>query len=467
MNIKILSNLLVILFTSSVFAGSHSVINKSWQILGSVKTKNFTKDLKKIHDNDIDIAGVDRKNNIIDLLLTDYDFIRLQKMGFSVEITETRGVSKALDPEYKNPLEVEKLTEQIHHRFPHLTKRISIGKSIEGRDIWALKISDNPETDEVDEPTVLFNSMHHAREVMTTEVAIDIIETLLNGYNNDSKITSWVNENEIWVIPMLNVDGSQKMWDQDRWWRKNTRGGFGVDLNRNYPATWDKCRGSSGRRFSQTYRGEFPASEPETQAMMKFVSKIRPVFNISYHSYSELVLYPYGCSPHKTLTQNIVENIGDEMGRLLNYESGTPWELLYNADGGDIDWMYEEYQIIPYVIEVSSRKEGFHPDYKKWRDKTVVRNRVGWQYLLDRLAMGGIRGQLMNNAETVSNFKVNVHQINSKKTFYQTYIGQENGVFHIVLEPGKYELEFIVNNKIKKKIVREVKDKLLRTGVEI
>src|SRR5690606_35297117 len=128
----------------------------------------------------------------------------------------------------------------------------------------------------------------------------------------------------------------------------------GVDLNRNYPKGWGSCNGSSGSRTSDTYRGEAPASEPETQAMMKLIQKIRPVFDISYHSYSELVLYPFGCRGQKTQTEEVVAKIGREMGTLLKYEPGTPWEILYSADGGDIDWMYDEYQVIPYVIEINS-----------------------------------------------------------------------------------------------------------------
>src|SRR5690606_27444294 len=116
------------------------------------------------------------------------------------------------------------------------------------------------------------------------------------------------------------------------------------DINRNYPVGWNSCNGSSGRTWAQDYRGESPASEPETQVMMSFVTKIRPVFNISYHSYSELVIFPYGCSPKNA--KGMVEKIGHELGKALDYKAGTAWELLYNADGGDIDWMYHDLGVL-------------------------------------------------------------------------------------------------------------------------
>ena len=228
---------------------SNPMFTKKWTFLGSIQGNNMLETFKQLSHMDIDIAGVDSDRKIIDVLMTDYDYQNLTKKGFDVIINEAKGISRGPDPEYKNPEEIERIVTEFADRFPHLTKKVSIGKSLEGRDIWAIKISDNPEVDENQEPKILFNSMHHAREVMTPEVSLDIIETLLNGYGGELNITNWVNSYEIWVIPMFNVDGNNKMWTVDSWWRKNARGGYGVDLNRNYPTGWNKCNGSSGRKF--------------------------------------------------------------------------------------------------------------------------------------------------------------------------------------------------------------------------
>jgi len=257
------------------------------------------------------------------------------------------------------------------------------------------------------------------------------------------------------------------MWNYDNWWRKNNRGGFGVDLNRNYPSGWNKCNGSSGDQSSQTYRGPNPASEPETQAMMNFIANVRPVFDISYHSYSELVIYPLGCSPERTATKDVVEKIGKEVATKINYKPGTAWELLYNADGGDIDWMYEAYQVIPFVIELNSRMQGFQPKFSKWRDKTVQRTRAGWMHLLDRMAGSGIRGQLTIDEKAVSEYKLEIYKLGKVRELYQTYVGHKNGMYHLVLNPGEYELEFKVNGQLVKKAKQQVGNDLTQMDVQI
>ncbi len=454
-------------FTLAKAGSDHNpLFQKDWKMLASITTQNMQETFKELSNLEIDIAGVDVKNKIIDVLINDVDFNNLSNANFNLSITEVKGVSKGPDPEYKNPDEIEFLIKEWADKYPEITKLESIGKSLEGRDIWALKISDNPETQEVLEPAVMFNSMHHAREIMTPEVSLDIIETLLTKYNSDATLTQYVNNYEIWVIPMFNVDGNNKMWNSDKWWRKNNRGGYGVDLNRNYPGNWNKCNGSSGWRSSQTYRGPKPASEPETKAMMNFVAKVRPVFDISYHSYSELVIYPLGCSPERTSNAQVVEKIGKEIAAKLDYAPGTAWELLYNADGGDIDWMYTAYQVIPFVIELNSRSEGFHPSYAKWRDKTVEKNRAGWMHLLSRLAQSGIRGQVLQNDKAVSNFEIEIYEMGTKSLF-QNYLGHTTGMYHLILNPGTYELVFKVDNNIVRKEKVTVQGKLNTLNIKI
>ncbi len=440
---------LILLISTNVSAhegADQFKLPKNWKMIGTVDANNFHETLKELSHKGFDIAGVDVRAKKVDLLLSDVDFQILKGLGYQVEISSVKGVDRGPDEEYQNPSEVEAYVKNYHARFPDITKLISIGKSLEGRDIWALKISDNADLNELKEPTLLFNSMHHAREVMGPEMGLDIIEYLLENYDSDNEVRAWVDSNQIWVIPMFNVDGNNKMWTEDSFWRKNTRGGYGVDLNRNYPEGWNKCNGSSGSQSSQTYRGPKPGSEPETQAMMNFIAEYRPVFDISYHSYSELVIYPYGCNGERTQTQDVVEKIGRKIADLIDYEPGTAWELLYNADGGDIDWMYAAYQVIPYVIELNSRWQGFHPRYSKWRDKTVKRNRDAWQYLLDRAAQSGVRGVVSQNGQNLSEYKIDVYKVsNGNAAKYQDYIGHRTGAFHLVLNPGEYKLVFSKN----------------------
>ncbi len=420
-----------------------------YTLRGSVFSEDFQNDLKKIKSLSVDVAGVDLDQGIIDVLMNDEEHTLLQNEGFVVEVNWVQGVSvdPYIDEEYKTSFEVEQFLQTAHGLFPELTKLLKIGESLEGRSIWALKISDDAENEDPSESAVLFNSMHHAREVMTPEVPIDLIEYLLSNYESDERVKTWIDNTEIWVVPMLNVDGNNMVWQGQEFWRKNTRGGYGVDLNRNYPFGWNSCRGSSGRKNDDDYRGPSPASEPETRALMSLVSDIKPVFNISYHSYSELVLYPYGCRNSNGALNESMVTIGKELGHLLDYRAGTPWELLYEADGSDIDWMLNDEQVIPYVFELNSRREGFHPRYKDARDKTVELNRKAWMHLLDRLSGPGIKG-VVPKRNLVGDEDQFIKVFKNKKLL-QKYRINPDGSFHIVLNSGEYELDFSFSNDLR------------------
>lgn len=405
-------------------------------LIAKVQFENFKTGMWKLSQLHYDIAGIDINNNSADVIINENEYQNLIKLGFDVQVTMTKSLMRGPDTNYKNPEKIEKILRGFESRYPNLAKVYEVGKSLQGRSIYAIKISEDVETHSNKKPTILFNGMHHAREVMGPEVTLDIIEYLLSKYGQDDKATHWVQSNEIWVMPMFNVDGNNIVWTNDSMWRKNARGNFGVDINRNYPYAWGSCNGSSPYRSAQDYRGESAASEPETNVMMNFVKTIRPVFDISYHSYSELVIYPMGCSGKRTQNFDVVESIGKEMGRNLNYTAGTAWETLYPVDGSDIDWMYAEYQVIPYVIEVNSSSEGFQPPYSK-RQPTVERNRIGWQMLLDRLDGPGVRGVVTKNGEILKEFNVIVEK---NAAPYMTFKGKLDGSYHLVLNPGDYKI---------------------------
>lgn len=384
--------------------------------------------------NEYDVTGVNYKTMEMEALLSNEELSSIEKLGTKIKFVYPQNLVGSPDDEYKKPADIERFVKEINQKYPEITTLKSIGKSLEGRDIWAVRITG--QNDSV-KPVFLVNAMHHAREVMTPEITTDMIEYLTSNYGIDSKVTSWINNSVVWVIPMFNVDGNNKMWSEDSMWRKNTRDGHGVDINRNYPQGWASCNGSSGRPGAQDYRGTAPASEPETQAMMNFVSEIKPVFNISYHSYSELVIYPYGCRPKRTPSEEAVESVGKELARAIDYKPGTAWELLYNADGGDIDWMYYEHQVIPYVIEVNSTSAGFHPSYAKWRNKTVERNRAGWMLLLDKLQGPSLQGKVEQGKFS----KIHIKKAGEKQVS-QTYKINPDGSYFVILNSGKYDVTF-------------------------
>ncbi len=414
----------------------------------------------KLNQLHYDIAGVDIKNKTADLIVNDLELKNLEDKGFNIINQYSKYLMRGPDAEYKTSVEIEEILKAAERNFPEIVKVYEIGKSLQGRTIFAVKITTNPTEEKSFKPRVLFNGMHHAREVMGPEVVLDILETLTTGFETNSEISNWVTNNEIWLLPMFNVDGNNLVWTSDSMWRKNARDNYGVDINRNYPYAWGSCNGSSSYKSAQDYRGESAASEPETKVMMNFISKIRPVFDISYHSYSELVIYPMGCNGKRTKNSDVVEGIGKELGRLVNYTPGTAWETLYSVDGSDIDWMYSEYQVIPYVLEVNSSSEGFQPPFKV-RNKTVERNRPAWMHLLKRLEGPGIRLRKMDfDISSLADFSATVFIKNgSEFKEYMAYRGKPDGTIDMILNPGEYQVTLTYGGNVLKLEPIKVTDK--------
>ena len=422
-----------------------------------ITTADFRKHESLIRQLQLDVAGVSVPNAEVFLIVDDHGLNELEKIGIVSREAAQSIETRAPDAKYKTPEAISNILHQYANLYPSIATVFSIGQSLEGRDIWALKIT-GPTAGL--KPSILFNGMHHAREVMTPEVPLDIAEYLLAGYGKDPDVTRWVDTNQIYLVPMLNVDGNNKVWTQNSYWRKNTRGGHGVDLNRNYPYKWNTCNGSSSYPSAQDYRGTAPASEPETNVMMSFVASIRPVFDISFHSFSELVIYPYGCGEH-TETKEIVEPLGHTLASLLpsddgsgTYSAGTPPELLYRADGGDIDWMYHEHGVIPYVIELNSAYQGFQPSYDQWRDKTVQKLRPVWWHLLTRLSGSMIKGKFEAKDRASMPRELRVESLDRAKAYAKTARVGEEGSFFVVVNPGTYRVSYREGEKLRERVVR-------------
>ncbi|MBA2812096.1 immune inhibitor A [Streptomyces sp. KM273126] len=190
---------------------------------------------------------------------------------------------------------------------PSLTKVVSIGKTLQGQDILALKLTKNAKnTKDGAKPSVLYMSNQHAREWITPEMTRRLMHHYLDNYGTDKRIKKIVDSTELWFVLSANPDGYDftHQADGDRQWRKNMRDnngdgqitiGDGVDLNRNFAYKWGyDDEGSSPFPTSQTYRGAGPNSEPETKALDAFEKRIGFKYGINYHSAAELLLYGVG-----------------------------------------------------------------------------------------------------------------------------------------------------------------------------
>jgi carboxypeptidase T len=267
--------------------------------------------------------------------------------------------------------------------------------------MWALKISDNVSTDE-NEPEVLFTAHQHAREHLTVEMALYIAHLLTDNYANDSRIRNIVDNREVWIIPDVNPDGGEYdiATGSYRSWRKNRQpnagsSAIGTDLNRNWSWQWGCCGGSSGTTSSETYRGPSAFSAPETQRVRDFVSsrvvggvqQIKAA--IDWHTYSELVLWPYGYTT-ANLAPGLTQDDRDAHAALGVQMAGTngytPEQAsdLYIADGTINDWEWGAHKIFNYTFEMfpTSSSPGFYPPDEQIVPQTT-RNKEATLMLLE------------------------------------------------------------------------------------
>jgi len=265
--------------------------------------------------------------------------------------------------------------DSLHLLYPQVvSEKWSIGQSHEGRDIWAFRVSANPEVDE-NEPEILIDGLHHAREIIASEFPIMFAEYLAMNYGTDPAITYLLDNRELYVVPVVNPDGfvynestnpnGGGMWRKNR--RNNGGGSYGVDPNRNYPYMWGlDNQGSSPDPSSDTYRGPSAGSEPEIQAMMAFINDHNFITHDSVHSYSNLTLYPWGYTSTDSPHHSTFVHMGLEMTKFNGYEPGQPSDILYDVNGGANDWVYgaqDEHNVIfSFCNEIGGYSDGFWPD---------------------------------------------------------------------------------------------------------
>ncbi|RKT88415.1 carboxypeptidase T [Saccharopolyspora antimicrobica] len=299
----------------------------------------------------------------------------LQKLNLDREAGPGTTAFPPNDQGYHDFAEVNQVLDKAVADHGDIAAKSSVGKSFEGRDIPILKISGNVAADEA-EPEVLFSCNQHAREHLTTEMCLRIINRFTDGYATDPAIKEVVDSREIWIVPVSNPDGSIYDVASGRYqgWRKN-RQGSGTDTNRNWGYKWGCCGGSSGNPTSDTYRGTAPFSAPEPSALARFVDS-RVVggaqqikAHIDFHTFSELVLWPYGYT-YNDVAEGMTRaeydrfaRIGTEMARTNGY---TPQQSsdLYVTDGSVNDWMWGKHKILSFTFEMypsSGGIDGFYP----------------------------------------------------------------------------------------------------------
>jgi carboxypeptidase T len=292
---------------------------------------------------------------------------RLEAMGYGVEqLRMTDAYLSAFTTEaattgYHTAASLEEDLRSLAEQHPEVAELHEIGRSVEGRPLWALRLGERRGSGR----KVAFLGCHHAREWISVEVPFRLAEHLLQESSSDP-VQRWLQQGEVWVAPMVNPDGHEHTRTDNRLWRKNRRrnpgGSFGVDPNRNYGYMWGtlNINTSSHVPTDETYVGPRAFSEPEVRAVRDLVA--RELFGgvLSYHSYSQLLLYPWGYTT-KRLRDEVdfrdVRDLAEEMERLIRKVHGKTYTAqqssqLYRTAGDTTDWTHGEYAAASLTVEL-------------------------------------------------------------------------------------------------------------------
>ncbi len=269
---------------------------------------------------------------------------------------------------YSEPGGIKDEFEQAAADNPAITKLVTIGQTVQGKDIIALKVTKKAkQTKDGRRPATLFSGAQHAREWITPEMIRRLMHHVLDGYGSDPTLTKLVNETELWFVPVANPDGYDWTFEPDqRLWRKNLRDnnsdgqitpGDGVDPNRNYPTKWGyDNEGSSDVFANETYRGTAPASEPETQALDGLMKRVGFESMINYHSAAELLLYGTGWQVSTPTPDDVVYEAmaGDDANPAVpGYDPDISAEL-YTTNGETTEHAHSTYGTLAFTPEMST-----------------------------------------------------------------------------------------------------------------
>lgn len=397
----------ILLFLSFIFIGIQAQAQRYSRVKISLDAKHTIAGLAQMG---LDVEhGEYRPGKYFTGEFADHELAQIQAKGFDTQVLiddllahlkalneNPQTLTRALPPcsnsspiEYQTPenytygsmggyytyAEMLNLLDTMAAKYPNIFKaRQPVSNTMtthEGRPIYWVKISDNPETEETAEPQILYTAVHHAREPNSMSQLVFYLWYLLENYETNPEVKYIVDNSELYFIPCVNPDGyiynETTNPDGGGYWRKNRRdngdGSFGVDLNRNYGFEWGYDNiGSSPATGSETYRGPSPSSEPETQMVQEFCLSHHFKLGLNYHTYSNLLIWPWGYANAITDDHETFQRFGELLTQDNHYAMGLATQTVgYNVNGTSDDWMYGTTGMYAMTPEVGPGSWGFWP----------------------------------------------------------------------------------------------------------
>ena len=365
-------------------------------------------------------------------------YLKLLKLDHDV-LAEMHEDNKNLGG-YPTPEEIEKQLKDLVKDHDSFVKMFSIGQSHEGRELWALKFSDNVELDEV-EPEVKFIANMHGNEIVGRELMVRLVDGLITRYKNgDQTITELINNSEVYIIPSMNPDGAAaKRRGNARW----------SDLNRDFPdfTTTDNTNDIEGR-------------EPETKAIMLFQAKRKFALSANFHGGSVVVNYPWDTHAEDApLTDLIIDlskeyaSFNEPMRNSSRFQDGiVNGYRWYHVDGGMQDWSYYWYNDLQVTIELSDHKWPNYSEIPQFYEE----NRESLVQYLSRIHQGA--GFYFPDLPKTKG-KVEIKKLKSFDNEKETALGSypfSGGEFYKVLPLGKYQFKITLNDGTVHKMISVV-----------
>ncbi|OQX55328.1 MAG: hypothetical protein B5M53_04420, partial [Candidatus Cloacimonas sp. 4484_209] len=330
------------------------------------------KDLLPIKHKALRYAGV-RPGEYYDLILTEQEYYSdLVPSGLpnDVILYDLDNAPEATRGSYHSYAEMKTIMQNMASNYPSICKFDSIGQTYLGETVYCVKISDDPGTEDPSEPDVLIMGVHHSREWAAAEVPLFIADSLTRAYSSNSTIKAVVDSREIWVVPVVNVDGYNYDYPGQHYWRKNRQpygGATGTDPNRTYNGScnWDRFgdwgvipSGGSVTHYpsSDVFCGPYGTgpegnSAPCDRNIENLVKTHEFNFSVSFHSYSELVLWPWGYTTSNPPNSSAIVSYGNTTASMIHrlgsgYYTPEQSSDLYPTSGDSDGWILGWYHYV-------------------------------------------------------------------------------------------------------------------------
>jgi murein tripeptide amidase MpaA len=305
------------------------------------------------------IEWLNSQGIVFDILVEDLK-LKIENENVHMNALKYQKDGEAWYNTYRTYEEVQIKIEEIA-QSSSIATIINLGNSFENRDIKGLKFSSGGS----DKPAVFFNGCQHAREWITVMASTYLADQLAQNYQNDTFSQTLLDLVDVYIVPIVNPDGYVYTHTTDRYWRKNRQlngsSCVGTDLNRNWDADWNGGESTSTSTCSDVYVGSFPFSATEASVLKSYMESIPNLLgHLDIHSYSALVLGPWGYSNNQSPDHTEIVDLGNAMNDAISNTNGYPFEFgtgdangsLYLASGTMPDWTYDDLGALGYTYEL-------------------------------------------------------------------------------------------------------------------